>query len=109
MVMRGKTFFEEKGEELLKIIGMTKSEFGRRMGVGKQNVNALFRTKNLETIYKASTILEVPFIMLILLREGAFRARSRECSGPGYRPWWRLHRTALRVRGFHTPYGCRGR
>lgn len=61
----GKTFFEEKGDELLKKIGMTKSEFGRRMGVRKQNVNALFRTKNLETIYKASTILEVPFIMLI--------------------------------------------
>ena len=60
-----KIFFEAKGEKLLKKIGMTKSEFGRRMGVRKQNVNALFRTKNLETIYKVSTILEVPFIMLI--------------------------------------------
>lgn len=35
------------------------------MGIRKQNVKALFKTKNLETIYKAASILEVPFEMLI--------------------------------------------
>ena len=59
-----KTFFEEKGEALLEQIGMSKSEFARRMGIRKQNVKALFKTKNLETIHKASEVLGVPFVML---------------------------------------------
>ncbi len=42
-------YFEEKGAELLKIIGLSKTEFAKRMGIKKQNVNALFRTKNIET------------------------------------------------------------
>lgn len=46
-------------------IGMSKSEFARRMGIRKQNVKALFKTKNLETIYKASEVLGVPFTLLI--------------------------------------------
>ena len=58
-------YFEAKGEALLERIGMRKSEFARRMGIRKQNVKALFKTKNLETIYKASEVLGVPFTMLI--------------------------------------------
>ena len=50
---------------MLKRIGMSKSEFARRMGIRKQNVNTLFKTKNLETIYKASEVLEVPFGLLV--------------------------------------------
>ena len=50
---------------MLERIGMTKSEFARQMGIRKQNVKALFRTKNLETIYKAATVIGVPFEMLV--------------------------------------------
>lgn len=58
-------YLEAKGEALLERIGMSKSEFARRMGIRKQNVKALFRTKNLETIYKASEVLGVPFTLLV--------------------------------------------
>lgn len=58
-------YFEAKGEALLERIGMTKAEFARRMGIRKQNVKALFRSKNLETIYKAAVVMGVPLEMLI--------------------------------------------
>jgi len=58
-------YFEAKGEKLLERIGMTKSEFARRMGIRKQNVKALFKSKNLETIYKAAFVMGVPFGMLV--------------------------------------------
>ena len=58
-------YFEAKGEALLERIGMTKTEFARRMGIRKQNVKALFKSKNLETIYKAAGVMGVPFEMLI--------------------------------------------
>ena len=58
-------YFEAKREELLKRIGMTKSEFARQMGIRKQNVKALFKTKNLETIYKAAGVMGVPFELLV--------------------------------------------
>lgn len=58
-------YFEAKGEALLERLGVSKSEFARRMGIRKQNVKALFKTKNLETIYKAASVLGVPFEMLI--------------------------------------------
>lgn len=58
-------YFEAKGEALLERIGMTKAEFARRMGIRKQNVKALFKSKNLETIYKAADVMGVPFEMLI--------------------------------------------
>ena len=58
-------YFEAKGEVLLERIGMTKSEFARQMGIRKQNVKALFKTKNLETIYKAAAVMGVPFEMLV--------------------------------------------
>lgn len=58
-------YFEAKGEALLARIGMSKSEFARRMGIRKQNVKALFKTKNLETIHKASEVLGVPLVLLV--------------------------------------------
>ncbi len=58
-------YFETKGEALLERIGMTKAEFARRMGIRKQNVKALFKSKNLETIYKAAGVMGVPFEMLV--------------------------------------------
>lgn len=58
-------YFEEKGEALLKNLGITKAEFARRMGIREQNVKALFKTRNLDTIKKAAEVLNVPFEMLI--------------------------------------------
>ena len=58
-------YFEAKGEALLERLGMSKSEFARRMGIRKQNVKALLKTKNIETIHKAATVLGVPFEMLV--------------------------------------------
>ena len=58
-------YFEAKGESLLEQIGMSKSEFARRMGIRKQNVKALFKSKNLKTIYKAANVMNVPFVMLV--------------------------------------------
>ena len=60
-----KLFFEEKGPQLLEEVGMTKAEFARKMGILKQNVNSLFKTKNIGTLRKASQILGVPFELLI--------------------------------------------
>lgn len=58
-------YFEEKGPELLERRGMTKAEFARRMGILRQNVNALFRTNNLEIISRAAEVLEVPLALLV--------------------------------------------
>lgn len=58
-------YFEAKGEVLLERIGMSKAEFARRMGIRKQNVKPLFKSKNLETIYRASVVMGVPFEMLV--------------------------------------------
>ena len=58
-------YFEEKGIELLASRGMTKAEFARRMGSQRQNVNAIFRTNNLEIIARAADVLEVPLALLV--------------------------------------------
>ena len=58
-------YFEAKGETLLENIGMSKSEFARQMGIRKQNVKVLFKTKNLDTIHKAAEVMGVPFEFLI--------------------------------------------
>lgn len=58
-------YFEAKGEALLEIIGMSKSEFARQMGIHKQNVKTLFKSKNIETIWKAAKVMGVPFEMLV--------------------------------------------
>ena len=57
--------YEAKGEVLLERIGMSKSEFARLMGIRKQNVKALFKSKNLETIHKAAIVMGVPFELLV--------------------------------------------
>ena len=58
-------YFEEKGVELIERRGISKSEFARRMGIQRQNVNALFKTNNLEIIARAADVLEVPLAMLV--------------------------------------------
>ena len=58
-------YFEEKGIELLCKLGVKKAEFARRMGIQRQNVNALFRTNNLEIIARAAEVLEVPLALLV--------------------------------------------
>ena len=58
-------YFEEKGVALLGQIGMTKAEFARQMGIQRQNVNALFKTNNLQIIARASEVLNVPLGMLV--------------------------------------------
>ena len=50
---------------LLERRGMTKSEFARRMGIQRQNVNVLFKTNNLEIISRASKVLDVPLALLV--------------------------------------------
>ena len=60
-----KIFFEEKGEAFLKTIGMTKTDFANKMGIKKQNVKALFKSKNLRTIRRAAEVMGVPFELLI--------------------------------------------
>lgn len=58
-------YFEEKGPELLGRLGITKSEFARRMGIQRQNVNVLFKTNNLEIIARAADVLGVPVALLV--------------------------------------------
>ena len=58
-------YFEEKGEHLLERIGMTKAEFARRMGIRRQNVKTLFKSKDLRVIQKAADVLGVPWIFLV--------------------------------------------
>ena len=41
------------------------SEFARRMGILRQNVNVLFKTNNLEIISRAARVLEVPLALLV--------------------------------------------
>lgn len=58
-------YFEVKGEALLEKIGISKAEFARRMGIQRQNVKALFRSKDLRVIHRAAEVLEVPWEMLV--------------------------------------------
>ena len=67
--MSDKLYFEVKGLELLQGAGLTKAEFARRLGIHKQNVNAVFSTKNIFVLRKAAQILEVPFELLISYTE----------------------------------------
>ena len=52
-----RNLFPEKGIELLNKLGVKKAEFARRMGIQRQNVNALFRTNNIEIIARAAEVL----------------------------------------------------
>ena len=50
---------------LLDRLGMTKSEFARRMEIQRQNVNVWFKTNNLEIISRAARVLEMPLQLLV--------------------------------------------
>ena len=63
-LMKG-IYFEERGLMLLDRLGMTKSEFARRMGIQRQNVNVLFKTNNIEIIARAAEVLGVPLALLV--------------------------------------------
>ena len=65
LLISTRIYFEEKGIQLLGKLGVTKSEFARRMGIQRQNVNALFKTNNLEIIARASKVLDVPLALLV--------------------------------------------
>mgnify|MGYP003293415400 CR=1 FL=1 len=58
-------YFEEKGEALLERIGMPKAEFARKMGIQRQNVRALFKSKDLRVIQRAADVMGVPWIFLV--------------------------------------------
>lgn len=58
-------YFESKGEELLGKLGMSKAEFARRMGIQRQNVKALFKSKDFRVIHKAAEVMGVPWEMLV--------------------------------------------
>lgn len=60
-----KTYFETHAETLLNNAGMNKAQFSERMGIARQNVLKLFETKNVVTLSKAATILNVPLSVLI--------------------------------------------
>ena len=59
------TYFEQHGDALLRRMGISKTEFAEKMGVKKQNVNALFATKNILVLKKAAQVLDVPLETLI--------------------------------------------
>ena len=59
------TFFEKNRDALLRRMGISKTEFAEKMGVKKQNVNALFATKNILLLKKAAQVLDVPLETLI--------------------------------------------
>ena len=59
------TYFEKNGDVLLKRLGISKTEVAEKMGVKKQNVNALFSTKNILVLKKAAQVLDVPLRTLI--------------------------------------------
>jgi len=50
---------------LLDTLGISKAEFARMMGIQRQNIKALFKTRNIDTIQKVASVLGVPFGLLI--------------------------------------------
>ena len=56
--------FEKDGKNIIKNAGMTLTDFATKMGIKKQNVNALFKTQNITTLRKVANILSVPFEMI---------------------------------------------
>jgi len=90
----GTIYFEKNGAKLLQDIGMSKSEFARRMGIQKQNVNTLFKTKNLETIRRASDVMGVPFGLLIGYTEepeaDGFVCTENHFADPPFNAFWNL-------------------
>jgi len=58
-------YFEEKGEALLERIGMPKAEFARKMGIQRQNVKSLFKSKDLRVIQRAADVMGMPWLFLV--------------------------------------------
>ena len=58
-------YFEEKGEALIEKIGMPKAEFARKMGIQRQNVKSLFKSKDLRVIQRAADVMGVPWLFLV--------------------------------------------
>ena len=58
-------YIETHGEDILRAKGLSKTEFAEKMGIRKQNVNALFQTKNIITLKKAAEILDIPIDVLV--------------------------------------------
>lgn len=56
--------FETRGEKILEELGIAKVEFARQMGVQRQNVKSLFKSKNIEVIRRAAEVMRVPWEML---------------------------------------------
>ena len=71
-------YFEEKGEALLEKIGMPKAEFARKMGIQRQNVKSLFKSKDLRVIQRAADVMGVPWIFLVGYAEDASSCDSFE-------------------------------
>lgn len=76
-------YFEVKGEALLKRIGMSKAEFARRMGIQRQNVKALFRSKDIRVIQKAADVMGLPWIFLVGYAEEPDIPED-DCSGDAF-------------------------
>lgn len=62
-------YLEEKGEYLIAMRGMTKAAFAEKMGIRKQNVKTLLKSKNLLTVRRIAKVLEIPFETLIASTE----------------------------------------
>lgn len=60
-----KTYFEEHAEEMLSNAGITKAQFAKVVGVAPQNISKLFSTKNILTLSKVSTVLNVSLNFLL--------------------------------------------
>ena len=60
-----KTIFEDRGEGLIEQFGLTKAEFARKMGIQRQNVNAVFKSSKLETIRRVADALGTDLMYLL--------------------------------------------
>lgn len=61
---------KEKVEQLLRLKGISKAEFATKLGVQKQNLDALLKSqkKDINTIIKMAEVLNVPFEVFIGLK-----------------------------------------
>ena len=60
-----KTYLEEHGEQMLTEAGLSKVQFAEKVGIAAQNVKKLFATKNITTLAKVASVLNVSLQVLI--------------------------------------------
>ena len=60
-----KTYFEQHGDEMLAIAGLSKVQFAQAMGIKAQNVGKMIATKNALSLAKVAEILNVPLQVLV--------------------------------------------